>query len=293
MSLTALTLTDLLARLNSREISSVDLTNSFLDAIDRRDDRVHAFLHIDREGAFRQAETVDQKRSSGRPVGLLGGLPVAIKDVLCTKGQPTTCGSRMLTKYIPPYDAHAISKLRESDAVLIGRTNMDEFAMGSSGENSAFGPTRNPWDTDRIPGGSSSGSAAAVAARMAPLALGSDTGGSIRQPAALCGVVGLKPTYGRVSRFGLVAYASSLDQIGPFATDVQGAALLLEAISGHDSRDSTSVKQPVPAFSGTYDQPLAGLRIGIPVEHFAEGLDSEIERTVREALAVYNSVLVA
>ena len=290
MSLTALTLTDLLARLNSREISSVDLTNSFLDAIDRRDDRVHAFLHIDREGAFRQAETVDQKRSSGRPVGLLGGLPVAIKDVLCTKGQPTTCGSRMLTKYIPPYDAHAISKLRESDAVLIGRTNMDEFAMGSSGENSAFGPTRNPWDTDRIPGGSSSGSAAAVAARMAPLALGSDTGGSIRQPAALCGVVGLKPTYGRVSRFGLVAYASSLDQIGPFATDVQGAALLLEAISGHDSRDSTSVKQPVPAFSGTYDQPLAGLRIGIPVEHFAEGLDSEIERTVREALAVYKSL---
>ena len=223
-------------------------------------------------------------------MGLLAGIPVAIKDVLCTQGQPTTCGSRMLKTFVPPYDACAITKLRQADAVLIGKTNMDEFAMGSSGENSAFGPTRNPWDTDRIPGGSSSGSAAAVAARMAPLALGSDTGGSIRQPAALCGIVGMKPTYGRVSRYGLVAYASSLDQIGPFATDVQGAATLLEAISGHDPRDSTSVDQLAPLFSQLFDQPLAGLRIGVPVEYFSAGLDAEIEASVRQALKIYESL---
>lgn len=290
MSLTMMTLAELQGRLNSHEISSVEVTNSCLDAIRRHDELVHAFLRVDRDDAIRQAEAVDQKRIAGQPVGALAGIPVATKDVLCTRGQPATCGSRMLEKYVPPYDAHVISKLRQADAVLIGRTNMDEFAMGSSGENSAFGPTRNPWDTDRIPGGSSSGSAAAVSARMSPLALGSDTGGSIRQPAGLCGVVGLKPTYGRVSRYGLVAYASSLDQIGPFATDVHGAASLLEVISGHDPRDSTSVRQPVPAFSQTFEQPLAGLRIGVPVEHFAEGLDAEIERSVREALAVYKSL---
>jgi aspartyl-tRNA(Asn)/glutamyl-tRNA(Gln) amidotransferase subunit A len=290
MSLTTLPLADLLKQLEARDMTSVALTTAFLDAIGRRDDQVHAFLHVDAEGALRQAKAVDQKRAAGQASGLLAGVPVAVKDVICSTGQPATCGSRMLQKFVPPYDAHAISRLRQADAVLIGRTNMDEFAMGSSGENSAFGPTRNPWDTERIPGGSSSGSAAAVAARMSPLALGSDTGGSIRQPAGLCGIVGMKPTYGRVSRYGLVAYASSLDQIGPFATDVHGAALLLEAISGHDARDSTSVKQPVPAFSQTFDTPLDGLRIGIPVEHFAEGLDPEIERSVREAIAVYKSL---
>ena len=289
-SLTNMKLGDLLNRLNAREIRSVDLTTAYLDAIEQRDGQVHAFLHVNRDDAIRQAEAIDQKRTSGEPVGLLAGIPVAIKDVMCTKGQPTTCGSLMLKNYVPPYDAHAIAKLRQADAVLIGRTNMDEFAMGSSGENSAYGPTRNPWDIERIPGGSSSGSAAAVAARMAPLALGSDTGGSIRQPAGLCGIVGMKPTYGRVSRYGLVAYASSLDQIGPFATDVHGAALLLEAISGHDARDSTSVKQSVPAFSQSYDQPLSGLKIGVPVEHFAEGLDPEIERSVRAALDLYRSL---
>ena len=282
--------TELIDRLISREISSVELTTACLDAITRHDDRIHAFLHVDREGALSQAEAVDRKRSAGAPLGLLAGIPVAVKDLMCTQGQPATCGSRILKNYIPPYDAHVISKLRQSDAVLIGRTNMDEFAMGSSGENSAYGPTRNPWDTERIPGGSSSGSAAAVASRMVPLALGSDTGGSIRQPAGLCGVVGLKPTYGRVSRYGLVAYASSLDQIGPFATDVRGAALLLEAISGHDPRDSTSVAKPAAAYSRTFDQPLAGLRIGVPVEHFAEGLDPEVERAVRDALNVYKSL---
>lgn len=282
--------TDLLTRLNTREISSVELAQTCLESIGSRDERVRAFLHIDRDGALQQAESIDRKRSAGQPVGLLAGIPVAIKDVMCARGQPTTCGSRILKSYVPPYDAHVISRLRQADAVLIGRTNMDEFAMGSSGENSAFGPTRNPWDTDRIPGGSSSGSAAAVAARMTPLALGSDTGGSIRQPAGLCGIVGMKPTYGRVSRYGLVAYASSLDQIGPFATSVRGAALLLEAISGHDARDSTSVNQPVPAFSKSVDQPLKGLRIGVPVEHFAEGLDAEIEKSVRDALKVYQSL---
>ena len=289
-SLTTLTFAELTARLNSQDVSSVDVTSACLDAIRDRDKSVHAFLHVDRGDAIRQAEVIDRKRVAGQPLGILAGIPVATKDVLCLSGQPTTCGSRILKNYVPPYDAHAISRLRQADAVLIGKTNMDEFAMGSSGENSAFGPTRNPWDTDRIPGGSSSGSAAAVAARMSPLALGSDTGGSVRQPAALCGIVGLKPTYGRVSRYGLVAYASSLDQIGPFATDVHGVATLLEAISGHDPRDSTSVRQLVPAFSQTFNQPLAGLRIGVPVEHFAEGLDSEIERTVRAALAVYKSL---
>jgi aspartyl-tRNA(Asn)/glutamyl-tRNA(Gln) amidotransferase subunit A len=196
----------------------------------------------------------------------------------------------MLKSYRPPYDAHVVSKLKQADAVIIGRTNMDEYAMGSSGENSAYGPTKNPWNTERIPGGSSSGSAAAVAARLSPIALGSDTGGSIRQPAGLCCIVGLKPTYGRVSRYGLVAYASSLDQIGPMATDVEGVATVLEAISGHDRRDSTSVDQSVPAYSKTFDQPLKGLKIGIPVEHFAEGLDPEVEKAVRDAIAVYKSL---
>jgi aspartyl-tRNA(Asn)/glutamyl-tRNA(Gln) amidotransferase subunit A len=290
VSLTTLTFAELLRRLNSNEISSVTVTTDCLEAIRRSDPSIHAFLHVDHDDAIRQAEAVDRKRAAGEPVGLLAGVPVAIKDVLCTKGQPTTCGSRMLKNYVPPYDAHAITRLRQADAILIGKTNMDEFAMGSSGENSAFGPTRNPWDLERIPGGSSSGSAAAVAARMSPLSLGSDTGGSIRQPAGLCGIVGMKPTYGRVSRYGLVAYASSLDQIGPFATDVQGAATLLEVIAGHDPRDSTSVRQPVSAYSQSFDQPLAGLRIGVPVEHFAEGLDSEIEKGVRDAIAVYRSL---
>ena len=289
-SLTKSTFSELLDRMHKRDVTCVEVVESHLKAIRQRDPSIHAFLHVDEEDALRQASAIDAKRHSGQPMGLLAGIPVAIKDVLCTQGQPTTCGSRMLKTFVPPYDACAITKLRQADAVLIGKTNMDEFAMGSSGENSAFGPTRNPWDTDRIPGGSSSGSAAAVAARMAPLALGSDTGGSIRQPAALCGIVGMKPTYGRVSRYGLVAYASSLDQIGPFATDVQGAATLLEAISGHDPRDSTSVDQLAPLFSQLFDQPLAGLRIGVPVEYFSAGLDAEIEASVRQALKIYESL---
>jgi aspartyl-tRNA(Asn)/glutamyl-tRNA(Gln) amidotransferase subunit A len=215
---------------------------------------------------------------------------VAIKDVLCIQGVPTTCGSKILQNFVPPYDAHVIAKLKQADAVLLGKTNLDEFAMGSSTENSAYQITRNPWDLTRIPGGSSGGSAAAVAACEAPLALGSDTGGSIRQPASMCGVVGLKPTYGRVSRFGLVAFASSLDQIGPLAHDVTDAALLLEAIAGHDPHDSTSVDRSVPAYSKSVDQPVQPLTIGVAKEYFVEGLDAEVEQSIRSALTVYESL---
>jgi aspartyl-tRNA(Asn)/glutamyl-tRNA(Gln) amidotransferase subunit A len=217
-------------------------------------------------------------------------MPVAIKDVLCTQGQPTTCGSKVLQNFVPPYDAHVITRLKQADAVLLGKTNMDEFAMGSSTENSAYQVTRNPWDLERIPGGSSGGSAAAVAAEEAPLSLGTDTGGSIRQPASLCGVVGLKPTYGRVSRFGLVAYASSLDQVGPFAHDVAGIAVLLEAIAGHDPRDSTSVQKPVPEYGKTLDEPVRPLTIGVAREHFGAGLDAQVEQAVRAALMVYEGL---
>ena len=233
---------------------------------------------------------MDAKRKRGEALGLLAGLPVAIKDILCMKGQPTTCGSKMLQNYLPPYDAHVIERLRDADAVLIGKTNMDEFAMGSSTENSAFQVTTNPWDVTRIPGGSSGGSAAAVAACEAPLSLGTDTGGSIRQPAAFCGVVGLKPSYGRVSRYGLIAYASSLDQVGPFAHTVADAALLLEAIAGHDRRDSTSVDKSTPQYSKSVEEPIKPLVIGVAREYFLEGLDAEVERAVRAALKVYEGL---
>lgn len=288
--ITSLPLSTLVEKLRSAELSSAELTTAFMDSIADHDAKLGAFVHLDRDVALKQAAEVDAKRVAGESQGPLAGVPVAIKDVLCMKGQPATCASRMLKGFVPPYDATVVAKLKQAGAVLIGRTNMDEFAMGSSGENSAFGATRNPWDTERIPGGSSSGSAVAVAARMAPLSLGSDTGGSIRQPAGLCGIVGMKPTYGRVSRYGLIAYASSLDQVGPFATDVTGAAMLLEAIAGHDPRDSTSVNMPVPAYSKSIDQPLAGLKIGVPVEHFAEGLAPDVEKAVRAALDVYKSL---
>ena len=289
-SLTSLPLSTLIEKLRSAEIRSVELTTAFMDSIADRDAKLGAFVHLDRDVALKQAADADAKRDAGESQCPLAGIPVAVKDVLCVKDQPATCASRMLKGFVPPYDATVIAKLKQAGAVLIGRTNMDEFAMGSSGENSAYGPTRNPWDTERIPGGSSSGSAVAVAARMSPLSLGSDTGGSIRQPAGLCGIVGMKPTYGRVSRYGLIAYASSLDQVGPFATDVTGAAMLLEAIAGHDPRDSTSVNRVVPAYSTTVDQPLSGLKIGVPVEHFAEGLAPDVEKAVRAALDVYKSL---
>ena len=287
MSLIDSTASDLLALLQKGETSSEHLTGEFLRAIRERDGKIRAFLLVDEGRALEQAREVDLKRQRGQALGLLAGVPVAVKDVLSVRGQRTTCGSKILQNYVPPYDARVVSRLKEADAVLLGKTNCDEFAMGSSTENSAYQTTRNPWDLDRIPGGSSGGSAAAVAAGEAPLALGTDTGGSIRQPASLCGIVGLKPTYGRVSRFGLIAYASSLDQIGPFAHDVTDAALLLETIAGHDARDSTSVDRPVPPYRLALNEPIKPLTIGVAREYFGAGLDAEVEQCVREALAVY------
>jgi aspartyl-tRNA(Asn)/glutamyl-tRNA(Gln) amidotransferase subunit A len=278
---------ELLALLDREEITSENLTRQYLQAIRERDPKVKAFLHVDETSALEQARVVDARRKRREPLGPLAGVPVAIKDVLCTAGQRTTCGSKILQNFVPPYDAHVITCLKQADAVLLGKTNMDEFAMGSSTENSAYQITRNPWDLERIPGGSSGGSAAAVAAGETPLALGSDTGGSVRQPASLCGVAGLKPTYGRVSRFGLVAYASSLDQVGPFAHTVTDVALLMEAIAGHDARDSTSVAKPVPAYRQNIEQPIRPLTIGVAREFFGEGLDAEVEQSIRAALKVY------
>lgn len=240
--------------------------------------------------ALQQAEQIDRRRKSGAKLGPLAGLPVAVKDVLCSEGELTTCASKMLENFRSPYDSTVVAKLKLADAVLIGRTNMDEFAMGGTTENSALGVTRNPWNTDCIPGGSSGGAAACVAADLVPLSIGTDTGGSIRQPAAFCGVVGMKPTYGRVSRYGLVAFASSLDQVGPVARTVADAALLLEVIAGHDPSDSTSADVDVPPYSQQIAEPIEGLRIGVPREYFGEGLDEEVEAAVREALRTYQSL---
>ncbi len=284
------TASELLSLLARGELTSEALTGAFLQAIRQRDPQVKAFLAVHEPAALEQARAVDARRRRGEPLGMLAGVPVAVKDVLCTAGQPTTCGSKMLHNFVPPYDAHVITRLQQADAVLIGKTNMDEFAMGSSTENSAYQTTRNPWDRERIPGGSSGGSAAAVAACEVPLALGSDTGGSIRQPASFCGIVGMKPTYGRVSRYGLVAFASSLDQIGPFAHDIRDAALLLEVIAGHDHRDSTSVDKPVPSYSQTVEQPVQPLTIGVAREYFGAGLDPEVEQSIRAALKVYEKL---
>ncbi len=290
MSIAGATAGELLARMERGDITSADVTAAYLDVIDSHDGEVRAFVQVDRESALSQAREVDRRRGAGEHLGLLAGLPVAIKDILCTEGTRTTCCSRMLENFVPPYDAHAITLLKNADAVLIGKTNMDEFAMGSSTEHSYFGATRNPWDLECAPGGSSGGSAAAVAAQMSPLAVGTDTGGSIRQPAGFCGVVGMKPTYGRISRYGLVAFASSLDQIGPFANDVHGAALLLEAMSGYDQRDSTCIDTPVPRYSKTVEEPLEGLKIGVAAEHFVDGLDPEVEAAINAALDVYESL---
>jgi aspartyl-tRNA(Asn)/glutamyl-tRNA(Gln) amidotransferase subunit A len=290
MSILGQTAVEHLRELQSGAKSAVELTRACLDQITAGDNRIGAFLRVSPEGALQQAADVDARRAAKTPVGPLAGLPVAVKDNLCERGQLTTCASRILANFRAPYDATVVAKLRAADAVLIGRTNLDEFAMGGSTESSAFQPTRNPWDTDRAPGGSSGGSAAAVAAGMAPLSIGSDTGGSIRQPAGLCGVVGMKPTYGRVSRFGLVAFASSLDQIGPFGLSVEDVALVLETIAGHDPRDSTSLDVPVPRYTESVNMPLASLRIGWVREHFGPGLDSEVESAVRAALNVYKSL---
>jgi aspartyl-tRNA(Asn)/glutamyl-tRNA(Gln) amidotransferase subunit A len=290
MNLIESTAAELIALQTAGKASAVEIADAFLAAVRDRETKLRAFVRVDEDDVRRQAAAVDAKRNAGRPLGTLAGVPVAVKDVLCTRDAPTTCASKILDHFVPPYDAHVVERLRAVDAVILGKTNMDEFAMGSSTENSALGPTRNPWATDRIPGGSSGGSAAAVAGCEAAVGLGTDTGGSIRQPAALCGIVGLKPTYGRVSRYGLIAFASSLDQIGPFSHNVTDCALILEAIAGHDHRDSTSVNEPVPAYTRTLDDPLTGLRIGVPREFFGEGLDSEVGTAVQAALAVYQKL---
>lgn len=247
---------------------------------------MHAYISLDEEGALRKAEEVDARVARGEEVGVLAGVPVAVKDNICIKGMRTTCASKILENFVSPYDATVVEKLKAADAVFLGKTNLDEFAMGSSTENSYFGPTRNPHDPERVPGGSSGGSAAALAAGEAVLALGSDTGGSIRQPASFCGVVGLKPTYGRVSRYGLVAFASSLDQIGPMAKNVKDTALLLNVISGYDPKDSTSAPVEVPDFTKALDEGIEGIRIGLPREYFAEGLEDEVREKVLEAVDI-------
>ncbi|MBN9121040.1 MAG: Asp-tRNA(Asn)/Glu-tRNA(Gln) amidotransferase subunit GatA [Planctomycetes bacterium] len=291
MSLFEKTATELLALQAEGKASAVEVADAFLAAYSAREPKLKSFmLSPDPDAVRRRAAEIDAKRKSGRPLGKLAGVPVAVKDVLCTKGVRTTCSSKILEHFVPPYDAHVVERLAAEDAVIFGKTNMDEFAMGSSTENSAYHLTRNPWDTERIPGGSSGGSAACVAGCQAPVSLGTDTGGSIRQPAALCGIVGMKPTYGRVSRYGLVAFASSLDQIGPFAHDTRDCALMMEAIAGHDDRDSTSVNRPAPEYTKTVDQPVKGLKIGVPREFFGQGLDAEIEGAVRQALKEYEKL---
>ena len=269
----------------SKKTTAVQVAERFFSRIEAIDPKVRAFLSINKPAALAQAKKVDEKIAAGGKPGLLAGLPVAVKDNICTTDAPTTCASKILETYRPPYDATVVRRLREEDAVIVGKTNLDEFAMGSSTENSAFFTSRNPWNLQCVPGGSSGGSAAAVAAGMAPLALGSDTGGSIRQPAALTGTVGFKPTYGRVSRYGLVAYGSSLDQIGPFGRSVRDAALLAQAISGHDPLDSTSVNQPAPDLTGGLERDASGLRLGIPKEYFGAGLDPEVRASVEAAIA--------
>ena len=279
-----LTIHQLKNELEAGAVSSREVTQACLDRIEAVDDRLNAFISCDGPDALAQADAADAARREGARQPLLG-VPIAIKDVLAAKGQPLNCASRILGDFVSPYDATVISRLREAGAVVFGRVNMDEFAMGSSTENSAFGPSRNPWNTDCIPGGSSGGSAVAVAADECIASLGSDTGGSIRQPAALCGCVGLKPTYGRVSRYGLVAFASSLDQVGPFTKDVRDAATLLQVIAGKDDRDSTNVPEPVPNYAEALDDNLKGMRIGLPKEYNVDGVDPEVKTAADMAVA--------
>ncbi|MCA1769868.1 MAG: Asp-tRNA(Asn)/Glu-tRNA(Gln) amidotransferase subunit GatA [Halomonas sp.] len=283
------TLSELAAALTAGEFTSRELTEHQLARIARLDGEINSFITVTPEQALTAADAADAARAKGQ-AGPLTGLPLAIKDLFCTQGVLTTAGSKMLGNFVSPYDASVVEKLKAAGMVSLGKTNMDEFAMGSSNENSAFGPVKNPWEAGAVPGGSSGGSAAAVAAGLAPAALGTDTGGSIRQPAAFCGITGLKPTYGRVSRYGIIAYASSLDQAGPMARTAKDCALLLNAIAGPDPRDSTCVARGVPDYTEELDAPLSGLKIGLPREYFGDGLDPDVEAAVREAVKVYESL---
>src|SRR5271170_6002431 len=283
------TLSELAAGLKARQFSATELARAFLERIGRAQAQLNAFITVEDDTVLAAAAAADRALADGS-AGPLTGLPIAHKDLFCTAGSRTTCGSRMLANFVSPYDATVVERLRAAGVVTLGKTNMDEFAMGSSNETSYFGPVRNPWDRARVPGGSSGGSAVAVAARLAPAATGTDTGGSIRQPAALCGITGIKPTYGRVSRYGMIAFASSLDQGGVFTATAEDAALVLREMAGFDPNDSTSVDRPVPDYVASLGQPLAGLKIGLLKEFFDKGLDPENERRIREALAVYEKL---
>jgi len=286
MEIYEMSLSQLHNGLKNKEFSSVEITKAFLQKIEDLNSKINAFITVCAEDAINQAKIADEKIKKGN-IEFLTGIPLGIKDLICTKGIKTTCGSKILSNYLPPYNATVYEKLLEQNAVLIGKNNMDEFAMGSSNETSFFGPVKNPHDFDRVPGGSSGGSAAAVASKMCPASLGSDTGGSIRQPASFCGVVGLKPTYGRVSRYGLVAFASSLDQIGPITQTVEDAAILLQVISGYDEKDSTSVNVPVPDYVSSLENTnLKGLKIGVPEEYFIDGIHEDVKASVEKCISI-------
>lgn len=280
---------ELSAELSAKKISSVELTKHFIDRIHVHDKKLNSFITVTEEYALEAAKQADELRAQGK-AGLLTGIPLAQKDIFCTDGVKTTCGSKMLDNFIAPYDATVIKNLKAAGTVMLGKTNMDEFAMGSSNETSYYGPVRNPWNLDYVPGGSSGGSAAAVAASLAPAATGTDTGGSIRQPAALCGLTGLKPTYGRVSRYGMIAFASSLDQGGPIAKTVEDCAILLNAMAGFDEHDSTSVNQPVPDYTANLNDSIKGMRIGLPKEYFSAGLSNEVALVIQAAIKEYEKL---
>lgn len=286
MDLFDLTLHELHAKLKSKEVSSREATSAMLDRIAELEPRINAFITVTPERALAEAEAADRRIAAG-DADVLTGIPLAVKDIFLTEETLTTCGSRILNNFIPPYSATSFEKLKQRGMVLLGKLNQDEFAMGSSNESSASGPCRNPWNTDCIPGGSSGGSAAAIAARQATVTLGTDTGGSIRQPASHCGCVGLKPTYGRVSRYGVIAYASSLDQVGPLTRDVTDCAIMLGALAGHDPKDSTSVNRPVPDYQAALTNDIRGLRIGLPREYFIEGLDPDVQASMDRAIETY------
>lgn len=284
-----LTIAELIKGLETKKFSSEDITRAYLDRIQQFNEKLNCFITVCREQALTDAKKADERRAKGEAVALTG-IPMAQKDIFCTAGVKTSCGSRMLDNFVAPYDATVVAHFKKAGTVMLGKTNMDEFAMGSSNENSFYGPVKNPWDTERVPGGSSGGSAAAVAARLTPAATGTDTGGSIRQPAALCNITGLKPTYGRVSRYGMIAFASSLDQGGPMAHTAEDAAYLLNVMAGFDEKDSTSLDHPVPDYTATLRDSIKGLKIGLPKEYFNDGLDKNVAQVIETAIKEYEKL---